>query len=594
MKYERFFIVIFYGLICSFTADALQQKRQTAPRTRPNQAAPKISESAKVAKPKPIRILVRRLNTGRLAIDGVLFVTNLGKVVPRKPAVAQDLGLVSSGRLTVEEEETGQIEIPTIDVKHEPIQWKKSPASYDFVISWNVDWHERAKYQFSDRLIIDVKETWKIERVSDKSANQEWTTSYVLTGAETATSDTNNILAAEQTETLIAPARGRILKAIRAFVAQVGEEPVTVDSSENAGGGAEAGAAAQSKSKASKPASNQVDLSEEIERLASNDPVRRGLAATRLRRLGAKAAPALPYLIGMLNDGREIQVLDEAAVSTVRSSPREAAVLTLKSIGQPATLALIAALKSKESEVRSKAAWGLGELRTTSAVPNLIALLEDPAESIPDEVIVALGKLQDGRAVEPLSRLLKRSSYAQKNLTADALGGIKDPRGIDVLIEALKEIPVTAARALGSIRDPRAVEPLLEVLRNKDRKAVVGQNPYASGSATPLETYYANAIEAAADALAEINDPRAVDPLIALLKETGRVYASHSLSAIAARALGKLKDTRAVEPLLKALRGMELDYDRGPVAEALRGITGERFPPDPEQWEAWWKNKRTK
>jgi HEAT repeat protein len=594
-RMPSFFSVVCCCFICLLSADALQQKKQTSPRTRPNQASPKISEPAKVAKPKLVRILVRRLNTGRLALDGVLFVIELDKVVPKKPGIAQNIRLVSAGPLKVEQEETGQIEVPTMDVKHEPVQWKKDPTPYDFLISWNLDWQERTKHQFSDRLTIDVKETWKVEKVSDTSVTQAWTTSYVLTGEETGASDTSSLLAAEQTETLIAPARGRILREIRGFIAQDGNKSATGESGRDVGDKLEDGApAGQAGSKNSKAASNQVDLTAEIERLSSNDPVRRGLAATRLRGLGVKAAPAIPYLIGMLNDTREIQVLNETALSTVTSSPRGAALLALKAIGQPATLALIAALKANESAVRSNAAWALGEIRSGTAVPNLIALLDDPIESIPEEAVEALGKIQDGRALDPLSRLLKRGSYRQKSDAADALGRIKEPRSVDVLVEALREIPVPAARALGSIRDPRAVEPLLAMLRNKDRKSVVGPNPYAYGSVTPLETYYANAIEAVANALAEINDPRAVDPLIALLKETGRIYASNSLAACAARALGKLKDTRAVEPLVKALRGMELDYDRGPVAEALREITGERFPADPSQWEEWWKNKRTK
>jgi len=69
----------------------------------------------------------------------------------------------------------------------------------------------------------------------------------------------------------------------------------------------------------------------------------------------------------------------------------------------------------------------------------------------------------------------------------------------------------------------------------------------------------------AANALAEIGDNRAVEPLIAMLREvnlTGCCYfdvdafSTQQLSATA-RALGKLRDPRAVEPLLVVLQNVK-------------------------------------
>jgi HEAT repeat protein len=62
-------------------------------------------------------------------------------------------------------------------------------------------------------------------------------------------------------------------------------------------------------------------------------------------------------------------------------------------------------------------------------------------------------------------------------------------------------------------------------------------------------------------ALGEIKDPRAVEPLIAALKDKG-------VCAAAAYALGEIKDPRAVEPLIAALKDESFSVRRA-AAEAL-------------------------
>jgi len=58
---------------------------------------------------------------------------------------------------------------------------------------------------------------------------------------------------------------------------------------------------------------------------------------------------------------------------------------------------------------------------------------------------------------------------------------------------------------------------------------------------------------AAAEALGEIGDARAVEPLIAALKDKDR-----EMRETAAKALGEIGDARAVEPLIAALKDREL------------------------------------
>ena len=98
-----------------------------------------------------------------------------------------------------------------------------------------------------------------------------------------------------------------------------------------------------------------------------------------------------------------------------------------------------------------------------------------------------------------------------------------------------------AAGALGNLEDPRAVEPLIAALNDNE-----GTVRY----------------EAAA-ALGKIKDPRAVEPLIAALKKEEQ----YVLGGLAS-ALGEIGDPRAVEPLLPLLARWEPCVS-GPAKEAL-------------------------
>ncbi|TAN62652.1 DEAD/DEAH box helicase [bacterium] len=93
----------------------------------------------------------------------------------------------------------------------------------------------------------------------------------------------------------------------------------------------------------------------------------------------------------------------------------------------------------------------------------------------------------------------------------------KDLRAVPALIEALKDeyqlVSQLAAEALGELKDPRAVLPLIMVLRDKDEDWLVRQ--------------------AAAEALGELKDLRAVSALIEALKD-------EYVRSIAVQALGKI------------------------------------------------------
>jgi HEAT repeat protein len=258
-------------------------------------------------------------------------------------------------------------------------------------------------------------------------------------------------------------------------------------------------------------------------------------------------------------------------------------------------------LKDAEPAIRQKAAEALGQSNSSRAVEPLIAALSDPDAGVEGNAATALGKIKDPRAVEPLMAALRdavkfgqptkdpdgtysltdqqRLRLAVADHAAEALGNLgapalqdlmaafrdKDLReyansglvkmgspAVDALAAAMKDpdpdVRWNAANALGDIKDARAVEPLIEALQVKD-----------------LQFH-------AARSLGEIKDPRAVEPLIAALKNNDSEFREQ-----AAQSLGLLKDPRAVEPLIAILKDpAHKDTDshfRNTAADAL-GLIG--------------------
>ncbi len=151
---------------------------------------------------------------------------------------------------------------------------------------------------------------------------------------------------------------------------------------------------------------------------------------------------------------------------------------------------------------------------------------------------------------------------------------MRKERDVEGLINALKykwkmTVRFDAADALGQIGDLRAVEPLIYALKDEDRivKEAVAR---ALGELKDLkavepliqtlEDEYSRVRGAAAWALGELDDVRAVEPLIKVLKDE-----NWGVRLDAARALVKIGDERAIEPLAQLL---EDNYDIT-VQEAL-------------------------
>lgn len=85
---------------------------------------------------------------------------------------------------------------------------------------------------------------------------------------------------------------------------------------------------------------------------------------------------------------------------------REKIIEELGKIGEPAVESLIRALEDKNKQVRSGAAWALGEIKDKRAVGPLIRALEDDNNIVRSESAHALGEIGDKRAIEPLKTIL--------------------------------------------------------------------------------------------------------------------------------------------------------------------------------------------
>jgi len=326
----------------------------------------------------------------------------------------------------------------------------------------------------------------------------------------------------------------------------------------------------------------------QIEKLYSDEPAERVLAAMRLGEMGEKANPAIPFLIDILGDTQSVIIQTETKYVASTSPDREA-LTALVNIGKPAVQPLITVVKDKNITVRKNAIEALGEIKDARAVETLIVSLKDENPDIRKNAAEALGKirdvrtidalvtalkdkkssvqqsanaaikktlqqLKDNRAIEPLITLINYDDPVIRRFAVEALGGITDPRVSDHLILALKDnnadIRESAAESLKKTGAP-AVEPLIKTLRENDTNISI----------------------IAIRILGDIKDSRSVEPLIDVLEFKSRKPAQEEaqLRYEAAKALGKIKAASAIQPLINTLRDNDSNV-RDSAAEALREI----------------------
>jgi HEAT repeat protein len=205
----------------------------------------------------------------------------------------------------------------------------------------------------------------------------------------------------------------------------------------------------------------QKDAAAAAAGLASPDPAIRTHAACDLRELGSQAAPMLGRLTAMLEDGSPV----DPAVCGDRTwrfhgshdttSPGEQAASALVAIGAPAKDPLMKTLAHPVWIARRNAAWALGALDASEAVPALIDALKDNDAGVREQVAWALGAIGDKRAVDGLMGALADAAPGVRRQAAWALGALGDRRAVVALTKCLKDadagVRKQAAWALGAI-----------------------------------------------------------------------------------------------------------------------------------------------
>ncbi len=208
----------------------------------------------------------------------------------------------------------------------------------------------------------------------------------------------------------------------------------------------------------------QKDATAAAAGLASPDAAVRTKAACELREMGNQAAPMIGKLTALLGDGSpvDLSVCGERTWSHGRfgnhqdsTTPGEQAASALVAIGSAAQGPLLRALMNPVWIARRNAAWALGALDASEAVPALVEALKDTDAGVREQVAWALGAIGDRRAVDGLIGALKDTAPGVRRQAAWALGAIGDSRSVAGLVACLKDtdagVRKQAAWALGAI-----------------------------------------------------------------------------------------------------------------------------------------------
>lgn len=179
------------------------------------------SETLKPSQARKTMVLLRRTEIADIAFDGALFMDGVQRVASKVVSPLKEATILSpTDLLDITEEQSTLVlsskkkAAPTSDT------WKKDPKAFDFVVYCEKNSKEQTKFSFDEKLRMNVKETWRIELVTDPKVKRTWSCNYVLTGGSSLTIDEKEIdqIAAQQTEVTIAPVRGPILREIQEFI----------------------------------------------------------------------------------------------------------------------------------------------------------------------------------------------------------------------------------------------------------------------------------------------------------------------------------------------------------------------------------------
>jgi HEAT repeat protein len=283
------------------------------------------------------------------------------------------------------------------------------------------------------------------------------------------------------------------------------------------------------------------------------DPV-----GSAIKKLSDPTAAVRLAAIEKLRSRHDVRAVEPLVACLADQDPdvRKAATDALGELNDPRAIEpLIACLTSDYTEVSQATIAALGKLDHAQVGDRLLAHLQnknaDPAMTA--AVIEALGALHYSPAVGALIPFLASETDEISNRTGDALGQIGAP-AVEPLIASLKDskarVRERAAETLGRIGDARAVDPLIACLKqpSPDQATADGQDMSNGDESDDQKKARADedseVRQKAAEALGKLGSP-AVAPLMACLDEK-----DPSVRSLAATALGQAHDARAIAPLI--------------------------------------------
>ncbi|KAF0225790.1 MAG: HEAT repeat-containing PBS lyase [Erysipelotrichaceae bacterium] len=196
-----------------------------------------------------------------------------------------------------------------------------------------------------------------------------------------------------------------------------------------------------------------------------------------------------------------------------------------------------------------------GDKLPPAMIERLLSSLNSPDETVVRSSAFALARVKKDHVTDALIGLLHNPATLHLGEVAWALQETNNPRAIDPLISAIQHGATTRefSKALASFGDPKAVEPLLNVLKSYIMRDDNIDQPSA--------TIYA---------LSQLKDKRVIEPFIAFLShQSNYEKGSESTRSSLAIALGDIGDESAVLVLVRTLNTDPNDSVRYYAAKAL-------------------------
>ncbi len=209
------------------------------------------------------------------------------------------------------------------------------------------------------------------------------------------------------------------------------------------------------------------DLKSLLEQTFSSDPHSRAVAAQKIGEMGERGMAAVPFLLRLLND-RDPEQIDANGYEVYYANR------ALEKMGKPAIEAWIAAAKKDSNLI-----IGLGQLSDPLALDALLDFLKSWNSETSRTALLALSNCKDDRATPLILSLLNRGSLEMRRFAAECFRSIRDPKAVQPLLNNLDKLAivwnsdeensrrVAIVEALGFQHDPRAIQPLLTILKNE-------------------------------------------------------------------------------------------------------------------------------